>query len=121
MKIRDFTDLLVWRKGHQLVILVYKTTREFPKGELYALVDQLRRAVVSVTSNIAEGFSRQTRKEKIQFYYMAAGSLTEVRNQLIIAKDLGYVNSSDFAKLSDITVEVNKMIHGLIKSIKNIK
>ena len=67
MKINDFTDLLVWQKAHQLVIAIYKITKDFPREELYALVDQIRRAIVSVTSNIAEGFGRQTYKEKMQF------------------------------------------------------
>jgi four helix bundle protein len=118
MKINDFTDLIVWQKGHQLVLFVYEVTRGFPKDELYALTSQLRRSVVSVTSNIAEGFGRQTKKEKIQFYYMASGSLTELRNQLIIVRDLGYIERKEFEKLNECAIEVNKMIHGLIKSIK---
>ena len=119
MKINDFTDLLVWQKAHQLVIAIYKITKYFPREELYALVDQIRRAIVSVTSNIAEGFGRQTYKEKMQFYYMAAGSLTEVRNQLMIARDLGYINNDYFILLNGNAIEINKMIYGLIKSIKN--
>ena len=67
-KIRDFTDLKVWQEGHKLVLLVYKTTRGFPREETYSLIDQMRRAVSSITSNVAEGFGRQTYKEKIQFY-----------------------------------------------------
>ena len=117
-KIQDFTDLIVWQKAHRLVLLIYKITVKFPRAEMYALVDQIRRATVSVTSNIAEGFSRHTLKEKIQFYYMASGSLTEVRNQLIISKDLGYITDETFKNLNLLSIEINKMIQGLIKSLK---
>src|SRR3989344_224377 len=86
-KIQSFTDLEVWRESHKLVLMVYKFTKNFPKNELFGLTSQLRRAVVSITSNIAEGFSRFSYKEKIQFYSIAFGSLTEVQNQLLISKD----------------------------------
>ena len=117
-KISDFTDLIVWQKAHRLVILIYSVTKSFPKSERYALSDQLRRAIVSVTSNIAEGFSRQTSKEKIQFYFMSSGSLTEVRNQLIISRDLGYITQEKYSELSSLAIEVDKMIYGLIKSLR---
>jgi four helix bundle protein len=93
-RIKSFTDLIVWQKAHQLVLVIYQLTKEFPKEELYSLVDQMRRAVVSITSNIAEGFGRQSYKEKIQFYYLASASLTELKNQILIAKDLGYLSQS---------------------------
>jgi len=118
-KIRAFTDLHVWQKGHELVLQIYKLTKAFPKGEFFGLVDQLRRAAVSLTSNIAEGFSRFSYKEKAQFYYMSLGSLTEIQNQLLIAKDLSYLPSEDFNKLADLTVEINKMLNVLIKKTKN--
>lgn len=70
-KIRSFTDLEAWKEGHKLVLAVYKVTKKFPKEEKYALTDQMRRCAVSITSNIAEGFSRQGKKEKIQFYFTA--------------------------------------------------
>lgn len=117
-KIKDFTDLVVWKKAHELVLLIYKEVKAFPKSEKYALSNQLRRSAVSVTSNIAEGFSRQSKKEKIQFYYIDAGSLTELRNQLIIAKDVGFIDKDDYAKLNSLALEVGKMIYGLIGSIK---
>ncbi len=117
--IRDFTDLLVWQKAHALVVKIYKLVRDLPSIEKYGLSDQLRRASVSITSNIAEGFSRQGMKEKIQFYYLAAGSLTEVRNQLLIVRDVGYLNTKvELEAILDNLVEVEKMLSGLIKSSK---
>ena len=71
MKIQSFTDLEVWKQAHKLVIEIYRVTKKFPKEERYSLVDQMRRAAISITSNIAEGFSRQGKKEKLQFYFMA--------------------------------------------------
>ena len=90
-KITSFTDLAVWREGHKLVLAVYKLTRNFPEFEKFGLANQIQRAVISITSNIAEGFSRKNKKEKTQFFYTALGSLTEVQNQLLIARDLGYI------------------------------
>jgi len=119
-KIKSFTDLKAWQTGHNLVVGIYKITRSFPKEEQFGLTNQLRRAVVSITSNIAEGFSRQSLKEKIQFYYIALGSLTEVQNQILIAKDVNYLDEKDFKDLSSQTIEANKIINGLIKSLKSL-
>src|SRR5690606_38341220 len=95
-KITKFTDLVAWQKGHTLVIKIYKTTSDFPKQETYSLIDQMRRCGISITSNLAEGFNRQSTKEKIQFYYISLGSLTELQNQLLVAKDVGYLKQSQF-------------------------
>ncbi|MBI2065744.1 MAG: four helix bundle protein [Candidatus Zambryskibacteria bacterium] len=97
-KIRNFTDLRAWQKGHELVLYVYQLTRKFPKDELFALTSQLRRAVISITSNIAEGFSRHSYKEKVNFYHISLGSTTEVENQPIISKDIGYISETEFQK-----------------------
>lgn len=118
MKIQSFTDLTAWQKGHELVLEIYKVTKNFPREELYALVDQMRRCVVSITSNIAEGFSRKSYKEKIQFYAIALGSTTELQNQLLVAKDVGYIAKDKFDSLAYLTVEVHKLINGLIKGAK---
>jgi four helix bundle protein len=79
-KIKSFSDLDAWREGHKLVLNIYQITKLFPKEELFCLTNQLRRAGISFTSNIAEGFSRQSFKEKRQFYSMALGSLTDIQN-----------------------------------------
>lgn len=88
-KIESFTDLVAWKEGHALVLTIYQVTSSFPRSESYVLTDQMHRCVVSITSNIAEGFSRRGNKEKAQFYYTALGSTTELQNQLLIARDLG--------------------------------
>jgi four helix bundle protein len=119
-RIKSFTNLIVWNKGHQLVIEIYGITSKFPPKETFSLVDQMRRAVVSVTSNIAESFNRQTNKEKVQFYYMALGSLSELQNQLLIAKDVGYLETEKFRKLAGKTIELSKLLNGLIKSVKRV-
>jgi four helix bundle protein len=117
-KINSFTDLEVWQEGHKLVLIVYKITKNFPKEELFSLTNQLRRAVVSITSNIAEGFSRQGYKEKLQFYYMALGSLTEVQNQLLIAKDLKYLTRNNFDILAKQITTVHKLLNAFITKTK---
>lgn len=118
--IRSFTDLIAWKEGHQLVLQIYKITSLFPQKESYALVDQMRRCVVSITSNIAEGFSRRSRKEKAQFYYMSLGSTTELQNQLLIARDLGYIDKKTFDEIAQRTIFVHKLLFGLIKSSKTL-
>jgi four helix bundle protein len=119
-KIVSFTDLDVWKEGHKLVIMVYRNTEQFPKSETYSLVDQMRRAATSVTANIAEGFGRQTYKEKLQFYYMSQGSLTELKSFLLVAKDLDYLKQIDFdtlAKQADIT---HKILQGFLQKTKSL-
>lgn len=117
-KIRKFTDLDAWKEGHKLVLSIYEITRQFPKEELFCLVSQLRRCVVSVTSNIAEGFSRQSYKEKIQFYSVALGSVTELQNQLLISKDVNYISKERFDCIANQAIKVHKIINGLIKGCR---
>lgn len=117
-KIKSFTDLFAWQEGHKLVIMIYKITEKFPSKEVFGLTNQMRRAAVSVTSNIAEGFSRNTDKDKVQFYSMSHGSLTELQNQLVIARDLKYIDSKSFDNMANQTITVAKLLSGL-KRIKN--
>lgn len=116
--IRSFTDLKAWKEGHNLVVATYKATDTFPQKEVFGLTNQMRRSAVSITSNIAEGFSRQTYKEKIQFYCIAQGSLTELQNQLLIARDVDFLKKSTFAGVADQAVLVHKLLSGLIKKSK---
>src|SRR3989344_4886456 len=117
-RIQSFTDLIVWQEGHALVLMVYKETKKFPKEEQFGLMSQMQRAAVSITSNIAEGFSRQSHKEKIQFYAIAHGSLTELQNQLLIARDVGYVTNQTFKTLADKSVTVHKLLNAFIRGAK---
>ncbi|PIQ67094.1 MAG: four helix bundle protein [Candidatus Zambryskibacteria bacterium CG11_big_fil_rev_8_21_14_0_20_40_24] len=118
MKIQSFKDPGTWKEGHKLVLMVYKITRTFPKDELFALTNQMIRAVVSVTSNIAEGFGRSSYKDKNHFYQMALGSIIEIQNQLMIAKDVQYIGASDFEKINDQAVKVEFICKGLIRKSK---
>ncbi len=118
-KIQRFTDLTVWQEGHNLVLLVYKRTKNFPSEEKFSLTNQVRRAAVSITSNIAEGFGRQSEKDRLHFYAMSRGSLLELQNQLLIARDIELLTPDDFTELSEQTIIVHKLLNGLIRSIKN--
>lgn len=118
-KIKSFTDLDVWKEGHKLVMLVYETTESFPQKEVFALTNQMRRCVVSITSNIAEGFGRETYKEKVRFYNIALGSLVELQNQLLIARDVKFLDKDKFSKLAHQTVKIQKILSGLIKKSKS--
>ncbi|OGK51085.1 hypothetical protein A2966_03925 [Candidatus Roizmanbacteria bacterium RIFCSPLOWO2_01_FULL_41_22] len=116
--IRSFTDLQVWQEGHALVISIYKATDLFPKKETYTIIDQMRRSALSVTSNLAEGFGRQTYKEKLHFYYLSQGSLTELKNQLLVAKDVGYLTKEEFNIYANQANIVHKLLQGLIRKTK---
>lgn len=112
----DHKELDVWKKAIDFVIEIYKTSDVFPKTEAYGLTNQLRRAVVSVPSNIAEGAARRSDKEFIHFLYVALGSLSEVETQIIIAKKLGYIKKDE--KVLDHLQTVRKMLTGLINYLK---
>lgn len=99
-------------------MMVYKITRNFPKDEQFGLTIQIRRAAVSITSNLAEGFSRGTYKDKLQFYCISLGSLTELQNQLLIAKDIEYLNGKDFKIMANQSVLISKLCNGLIKKTR---
>lgn len=113
---RNFQDLLVWQKAHALVLQVYGMTRALPSDERYGLTSQLRRSIVSIPANIAEGFKKKGRQDKARFLNIAQGSLEESRYYLILVKDLGYV---DPVKEMSLLQEVSKMLDGLIISILN--
>jgi four helix bundle protein len=118
-KINNFYNLETWKVAHQFVLEVYNLTKKFPKEELYGIVSQIRRAVSSVTANIAEGFSRYYFKDKARFYYQARASLAEVQSFLILSRDLNYINDSVCKNLLDHGDQVRQLINGLIRSIEN--
>ncbi len=115
----DFRDLLVWQKGHQLVRGVYACISTFPRLEQKILIQQLCRATVSVTSNIAEGHGRFSHKDKVRFYITARGSLVEVQNQLLVARDVGYLSNDHFLQLYNQTTETLRLLNGMIRSVRN--
>ncbi len=117
-KIKSFTDLITWQEGHKLVLMVYKYIENFPQKENFGIISQMQCCAVSITSNIAEGFSRRSNKEKIQFYHISLGSLTELHNQLIISKELNYLNPEAFNESVEQLIKVQKLLNGLIKSAK---
>lgn len=116
--IKKFTDLTTWQEGHKLVILTYGLVKSFPTEEQFGLKSQMQRAAVSITSNIAEGFSRESYADKKHFYVMAHGSLTELQNQSLVARDVGYIDDGRFTKFANQAVVVHKLLTGLIKSTK---
>lgn len=117
-KIQFFTDLNAWKEAHKLVLMVYEITKKFPREELFGLTNQIRRAAISITSNIAEGFSRQSYKDKVHFYSIAQGSLTELQNQLFLARDVEYISKEIFKNCFDQSVVAHKLLSGLIKCSK---
>ncbi|MGV0922716.1 four helix bundle protein [Empedobacter tilapiae] len=112
-------DLDVWKKSVDFVTDLYKVTQDFPKEELYGLTSQMRRAAVSISSNIAEGSARQGNKELVQFLYIALGSVVELDTQLIIARNLTYINEEEFIQLILKLEEIGKMLNGLINYRKS--
>ena len=113
MAIKSYRDLIVWQKAMDLVEDVYKRTRGFPREELYGLTSQLRRAVVSVPSNLAEGQGRNSTKEFLHHLSIAYGSLCEVGTQILIAHRLGFLEGRDVEVLDGLTSEVGRLINGL--------
>ncbi|MDM1557026.1 MULTISPECIES: four helix bundle protein [Chryseobacterium] len=108
----NFKDLLVWQKSIDFVTEVYRTTEAFPKNEFYGLMSQIRRAAVSIPSNIAEGNSRRSKPDYLQFLKISRGSCAEVETQLIISKNLKFLNEEDYLKLNQEIIEITKMLNG---------
>lgn len=111
-----YKKLLVWQEAHKLVLLVYKTTKNFPREELFGLTSQFRRAAVSIAANIIEGQARFSRKEFLQFLYIANGSLTETEYYIELARDLHYMEEKEFLLLQEKRIIVGNLLHGLIRS-----
>lgn len=115
-KIERYEDLIAWQKAYALVLRVYGLTRSFPADERYGLTSQLRRAAVSIPSNIAEGFGRYTRPDYLRFLDMARGSTYELQTQLRLAQDLGYLADPS---IHDEIAELERILNGLIRSLRN--
>jgi four helix bundle protein len=114
--IRHFTQLDAWQKNHELALAIYRLTRNFPNDEKFGLTLQIRRSASSVTANIAEGFGRANKGDKNRFYQFARGSSTETQNHLILARDLGYINTDDYERIKILAWRGYQLINGLIGS-----
>jgi four helix bundle protein len=117
VSVQHYRELLVWQKAIVLVKEVYRATSSFPKTEIYALTSQIRRAAVSIPSNIAEGQGRSSTRDFLHFLSVAQGSLMELETQIIIAEQLGYLEQSQENGLLDYTAEVSRMLSGLRNSL----
>ena len=115
---RPHKKLTLWQKAMQLVVNIYETTKGFPSQELYGLTSQLRRAAVSVPSNIAEGLTRKTKADKLHFLNMSQSSLSEVDTQLEISRRLGFLSESTYGFAVEGLIEVQRLLGGLIRSIR---
>jgi four helix bundle protein len=117
--IKSFEELIIWQESRKFANYIYKLTKKFPKEELYSLTSQMRRATVSVMSNIAEGFDRRTTKEFISFLVIARASISEVQNDLYLSLDLNYINNEDFKTYYNHAQKIGKLINGLITYLKS--
>jgi four helix bundle protein len=115
---KGFRNLLVWQKAHNLVLSVYKMTEEFPKSEIFALTSQIRRAVVSIPANIAEGQGAGTKPQFVRYLDIAKGSLSEVEYYLVLAKDLQYISHDKYKEAETLRSEVGFLLYRLITSMK---
>jgi len=115
---KNYKDLLVWKKSIEYVKMVYIIIKKFPDDEKFGLSSQVKRASVSIPSNIAEGSSRFSKKEFIRFLYISRGSLCELETLFIISKELNFIDSNELKKVLDLKDEIGKMIYGLINSLK---
>ena len=116
---KTFKDVIAWQKAYQLTLLIYKYTRNFPKNEEFGLKSQIRRATVSIISNIAEGFKRNGKSDQLRFYNTAQSSLEEVKCQIMLSYDLGYFENSKYVELDKLSDEVGRVLYGWIQSQKN--
>ncbi len=118
--IKSYRDLQVWQKGMQLASLVYQSSRVLPKDEQFGLISQMRRAAVSVPSNIAEGYGRRSRADYVRFLNMAMGSLYELQTQAEIASNLGFLEDTEFQPLAADAREVERMLSALIRKLASV-
>jgi four helix bundle protein len=118
--LKNYKELKVWQKAYRLCLEVYRITKTFPKEERYGLTSQIRRAAVSVPSNIAEGYGRRTAGEYIQALYIAYGSNCELETQILLASDLGFMKREDLEELQKDLGDVERLLKALIRSLEKI-
>ncbi len=114
----SYQKLIVWQKSVLFVTEIYENTKSFPKEEAFSLTNQIRRCVISIASNIAEGYQRQSRKEFVQFLYISYGGCAELYTQLVLARNLKYISEQQFITLSQQLSEIEKMLNVLTRKLK---
>jgi four helix bundle protein len=119
--LKSYKDLQVWQKAYDLCLEIYRVTKGFPSEERYGLTSQLRRAAVSVPSNIAEGYGRKTTPDYIRALYISYGSICELETQLLLARDLKYIEPKNIRKIDEDIREVERMLKALIKALEEKK
>jgi len=117
-KLKSFKELRVWKQSYELVLAIYQITKNFPKDELYGIVSQMRRASISIVSNIAEGYARKSKMEYIQFLSIAYSSLSELETQIMLSKDLSYLAEENYIKLMEMKDQVGGMLYKLIQKLR---
>ncbi|RNC64676.1 four helix bundle protein [Proteiniphilum sp. X52] len=116
-EVLSFQSLIVWQKGHQFVLDIYRITRRFPEEERFGIVSQMRRAAISITANIAEGYRKFGKKDKLRFFNISQGSLAEIYNYLILSKDLQYISRNDYDLFQVQWIELDKLIRAYCAKI----
>lgn len=119
MQTFSFEHIMAWQKAHRFTVLVYQVTRKFPADELFGLSSQFRRATVSVEANIAEGYKKLSKADKLRFLNVSEGSLAECRNYIILSRDLGYIDSQQYELLYQRIIEASKLLTAYSKGILN--
>ena len=115
----SFENVLAWQKAHSFVLLTYRVTRHFPEDEKFGLTSQFRRAAVSIEANIAEGYKKLSKADKLRFFNISQGSLEECRDYHILSRDLGYLHTDEFEQLHQSIEETSKFLNSYCKAIVN--
>ena len=115
----SFENIIAWQKAHSFVLLVYRVTGHFPKDEIFGLTSQFRRAAVSIEANIAEGYKKLSKADKLRFFNISQGSLEECRDYIILSKDLGYINPKEFEELHTCIENASKFLNSYCRAIVN--
>jgi len=117
--LKSYKELKVWQKSYELCLEIYRITAKFPKEEIYGLTSQIRKSVVSIPSNIAEGYGRKTTLDYIRMLYISYGSVCELETQILLAGDLDLIEKSELGPLKKDIAEIERMLKALIKSLEN--
>lgn len=119
IKVNTYKDLIVWQKAMKMTTFLYKIIKKLPKEETYTLSDQMRRAAISIPSNIAEGFDRNSKKEYLQFLYIANGSVCELETQLILCVNINYLSEAEIQPIMNLLSEIGKIIMTITKKLNS--